>query len=291
MKVEVWRHDPVAVIKELIESPLIGGKNQYTPCRVYQDEKCKNHEYGEMNEGDWVWETQEKLLEGATVVPVILSSDKTSLMLFSGDKQAYPVYLAIGTTDHKVRRQTSAHAMVLIGYIPVTKLECFSKARQAVEGYQLFHNSMEAILEPLINAGKNGVIMTCADGMERRVYPILAAYVADYPEQCLVVGCQENSCPTCTMDPKQRGDPVHSVLRDPDKTLTILAQQACGDDPPKFAKQCLWPINPFWRDLPHCNIFQSITPNLLHQLHKGVFKDHTVSWASKAVPGGTDEVD
>src|SRR5277367_5471569 len=54
---------------------------------------------------------------------------------------------------------------------------------------------------------------------------------------------------------------------------------------------CLRPIDPFWRDLPHCNIFACITPDLLHQLHKGLFKDHIVSWATEATEGGEDEID
>ncbi|KAF8054072.1 hypothetical protein FPV67DRAFT_1442201, partial [Lyophyllum atratum] len=291
-EVELWHRNPVECIQELLENPLIGARNAYTSQRVFRNQDCTNREYGEMNTGDWWPETQqEKLPLGATLVPVILSSDKTSLTSFSGDKQAYPVYLGIGTTAHEIRRQPSAHAMVLVGYVPVTKLECFSKNRRSLEGYQLFHECMRVILKPLIDAGKNGVRMNCADGFVRITYPIVAAYVADYPEQCLVVGCQENSCPKCTVKPKKRGDPIHSVLRDPEKTVRILAEKARGEHPAEFIRQSLRPINPFWKDLPYCNIFACITPDILHQLHKGVFKDHIVSWASAAVPGGAEEVD
>jgi len=181
--------------------------------------------------------------------------------------------------------------MVLIGYIPVCKLECFSKKTRSGEGYQLFHECMRALLKPLIDAGKNGIDMICADGFIRTVYLIIAAYIADYPEQCLVACCKESACPRCLVNPKERGARLFSVLRDHDTILDVLKEKATGDNPSEFKKYSLRAINPFWKDLPHCDIFSAMTPDLLHQLHKGVFKDHIVSWAIQSVDGGEQEID
>jgi hypothetical protein len=85
---------------------------------------------------------------------------------------------------------------------------------------------------------------------------------------------------------------VYSPPRDPQHSIDLLRNAASGA---RHAKAELkreglrpnWP--PFWKDLPHTNIFSSFTPSLLHQLHKGVFKDHLFAWCREIL--GDKEMD
>ena len=55
----------------------------------------------------------------ATIAPVILSSDKTHLSRFSGDKKAWPVYLTIGNTHSRMRNSPSKMTIILVALLPV----------------------------------------------------------------------------------------------------------------------------------------------------------------------------
>ena len=227
---------------------------------------------------------QECLPAGATIAAVTIGSDKTNLTRFSGDKYAWPVYITIGNIEKATRRKPSENAVILLGYLPVTKLDKFSAPRRSAIQHQLFHNGMSVLLEPLIKAGTNGVEILCSDGKIRLIFPILAAYVADHPEQCLVACIKENRCPKCLVHRLRSGDPISSELRDVTETLDILqAASLKVDDDEEFDKHGLRPVDPFWKNLPHCDIFSTFTPDLLHQLHKGMFGDHVSEWACNTI--------
>jgi Plavaka transposase len=132
---------------------------------------------------------------------------------------------------------------------------------------------------------------TGADGWVHMVYPILTAYIADFLEQCLVACCLESWCPRCLVWHNECGLPVWSDLQDHKKTIKILRQHAEGLKPKAFISQGLRPVNPFWANLPHTDIFQSFTPDIHHQLHKDIFKDHFISWSTEVVDGGSNKVD
>ncbi|KAK7035124.1 hypothetical protein R3P38DRAFT_3493923 [Favolaschia claudopus] len=282
--VELWYRDPVECIKELLGNPLFKDQG-YEPSRLFKkfvDEKLENRKFSEMWTADFWWEIQKLLPKGATLIPIILASDKTQLTRFSGDKQAWPVYITIGNIDKKTRRSPSHGATILLGYIPVPKLEIFIKKRRSAIAYQLYHDCMRKILATVVTAGNKGELMACADRCRRLGFPILAAFIADYPEQCLVCGCKENTCPVY---------PGSAPWRDPDETLEILRAQANGECPIEFVEQQLRAIQPFWADLPHANIFRSMTPDLLHESHNGAFGDHAVKWTTQAMAGGEAEID
>lgn len=117
------------------------------------------------------------------MVPIILSSDKKQLSVFSGDKTAYPVYLTIGNIPKSIRRKPSQHVQILLAYLPTDSLDGAELSEDAarVARARLFHYVMSIVMESLKTATREGLEMTSGDGAIRHCFPIPACYVADYP--------------------------------------------------------------------------------------------------------------
>src|SRR6266478_1608095 len=126
--------------------------------------------------------TLEEQKPGATVVPILLSSDRTQVTQF-GSKTAYPVYLTIGNLPKHIGRKPARRGQILLAYLPTTKLKhVTSDVAHRRMLLNLFHSCLKKILQPLEDIGIEGIAMADGNGVLRRIHPILAVYIGDYPE-------------------------------------------------------------------------------------------------------------
>jgi hypothetical protein len=131
-------------------------------------------------------ESLEALRPGATIVPVIISSDKTQLTHFR-NKQAYPVYLTIRNIPKDIRCKPLCHAQLLVTYLPTTKLGGIgNKAAWCRALANLFYGCMGKLLDLIASHGKAGLPMMSSDGVWWQCHPIFTIFIGDYPEQTLV---------------------------------------------------------------------------------------------------------
>src|ERR1700677_5065598 len=227
---------------------------------------------------------------GATVLPVIISSDKTQLTLFRS-KSAYPIYLTIGNIPKAIRSKPTQQAQLLMGYIPTTRLKHIkNKAARRRALANLFHSCMHRVLLPLESYGETGIAMATGDGIWYRCHPILATFIGDYPEQSLVACTSNGRCPKCMVPRDEIGSGSRFPLRNFGDAVRIYSLS--DHNPTAFHAACrnasLKPTyHPFWESLPFTNIFLSITPDILHQLHQGILK-HMVTWLAEL---RCDEID
>ncbi|KAH7102016.1 hypothetical protein BKA62DRAFT_617982 [Auriculariales sp. MPI-PUGE-AT-0066] len=287
---DLYFRNPLDVIGDLLADPTFADHMSFAPQHRYTDESRTCRQYSEMSSGNWWWKTQAKLPQGATVLPIIVASDKTQLTSFTGKHECYPVYITIGNISKDVRRAPSMRAMRLIGYLPAGKLDkSLSELAKRRLRAELFHKCMRRIFEPLFEPAHNGVCLADSQGCVRSCHPILAAYIADYPEQCLV-SCVSygQACPVCMSLKDDFGRDIHGDLRDPQCTLASL-RRASTRKTARASKAVLKgaglaPIqDPFWADWTHANIHAAMSSDVLHQLVQGIGK-HIVQWLIALAP-------
>jgi hypothetical protein len=113
----------------------------------------------------------------------------------------------------------------------------------------------------------------CADGFQQHCYPLLAAWVGDYPEQVMVAQVSYGSCPMCEIP---KGAPMgHSTFRPRNNSTDqyIYSEQLADNNIDALRTLGVRPIcNQFWQH-PLCNVYWLWQPDELHQLLLGFVKD------------------
>ncbi|KAG1758018.1 hypothetical protein EDB19DRAFT_1936650 [Suillus lakei] len=244
--------------------------------------------YHKMHTGKWWWNSQKHLdreCPGMTIIPIIISSDKTQVTLFH-NKTAYPIYMTIGNIPKEIHRKVSHQVHVLLAYLPTTRLEhVTNKASHHRMLTNLYHACVGHVLAPLAAAGIDGINIC---------HPLFACFAGDYLEQVLVTGVKTTQCPSCDVPSDELGLAAGAANYQPQDLNTLLnALSALNEGGLAFVHACaeagIKPIiHPYWEGLPFVNIFKSITPDILHQLYQGLVK-HLLAWLSDAC--GSAEID
>ena len=131
--------------------------------------------------------------------------------------------------------------------------------------------------------------MVCADGQARRVVPLIATYVADYPEQCLVSCTKYGTCPRCTAEAEELEHMGKFEDRTTQSTMDIIERAKQNATSNRAFYQAILKdgvgtgvLQPFWHGYPWADIHLSISVDVLHQLYQGVMK-HLVSWVQRVM--------
>ncbi|KZP02250.1 hypothetical protein FIBSPDRAFT_703416, partial [Athelia psychrophila] len=280
---EVWFRDPRELIKNLLSNSDFDGEFDYTPYQEYDGDE--NHRYQHFFSGNWAWRQADLISEdegthGAMFVPIILGSDKTTVSVGTGHNEYWPVYMSIGNIQNNVRR---AHrdGMVLLGFLPIAKTDKTQAESEDFRNFrrQLSHTCIAQMLKPLKNGFTKPEPMRCPDGHFRRAIYGAGPYIADYPEQCMLTAIVQGWCPKCMV---LSSDLEQEAMSRSQKLANELAEfHELGELWAKFG--IIGDIVPFTADFARADINELISPDILHQLIKGTFKDHLVSWIEEII--------
>ncbi|KAH7905240.1 hypothetical protein BJ138DRAFT_1138338 [Hygrophoropsis aurantiaca] len=278
---EVCYRDPREMLRNMLANPDFDGEIDYAPYRDF--DANEKREYKDLMSGDWAWQQADLIAKdpathGSTFVPVILGSDKTTVSVATGQTDYYPLYMSIGNVHNNVRR-AHRNAVAVIGFLAMPKAEKEHASSEAFRKFrrQILHTSLSKILSSLKEVMTRPEIARCADGHFRRVIYGLGPYIADYEEQVVLACIVKDWCGKCTAYPNSLDSGGIKRSREhTDLLVELIDLKSLWDE---FG--LVGDLVPFTNDFPRADIHELLAPDILHQLIKGTFKDHLVTWVQE----------
>ncbi|KAH9988442.1 hypothetical protein BJV74DRAFT_885330 [Russula compacta] len=216
---------------------------------------------------------------GAMFVPIVASSDKTTVSVATGHQEYHPVYMSPGNLTN-ITQRSHGNALLPVAFLPIPKTS--KKHRQTAQFQtfcrQMYHASLACVFEPLKDGMTTPEVVKCPDGHFRRAIYGLGPYIADYPEQVWLTGIVQGWCPKCTARPENLDAPG-ARWRTQTTTDFLISTWDPGILWTDFGVRA--DILPFTHGFPRADIHDLLTPDLLHQVIKGAFKDHFVMWVNE----------
>ncbi|KAG1873111.1 hypothetical protein F4604DRAFT_1880985 [Suillus subluteus] len=241
---DVWFRDPRLLAQNILSNPDFKDEFDHAPLQEY-DTSNGVHCFQDFMSGDWCWKQADPNTIGSMFVPIILGSDKTTVSVTTGHNQYWPVYMSISNIRNNVRR-AHRNGVVLLGFlaIPTTDKESTKDAHFRKFRHQLLHSSLVKMLESFQPGMTTPEVVRSPDGHFRH------AVYAD------------------SLDDGTYGRCSH------DHTEVLVEEFELGVLSDKYG---------LVGDIVVSDIHELLSPDILHQLITGAFKDHIVTWVHKYI--------
>ncbi|KAF8548502.1 hypothetical protein OG21DRAFT_1489339 [Imleria badia] len=208
----------------------------------------------------------------------------------SGNRMAYPLLISLTNIDPEIRSKTSMHTYLLLALLPIAKFTHKQTHIWSLLQDRLTHAALNNALEPLKMAACVGYMMSGPIGNLRYCYTLLAAYIADMPEQTLLAGVGPKASLFTTATLKHFGDPTLHDPRTGSHTLTAIrkASKKCSSkDYKEFLKAAKslslnGVVEPCWDEWPLSCPSRFLHVEPLHHFHRFAW-DHDVKCCIKVV--------
>ncbi|KAF8171247.1 hypothetical protein K438DRAFT_2024120 [Mycena galopus ATCC 62051] len=287
-KYTVYFRDPRLILRSQLANPDFKDEMDYAPKQVFAADGTR--EYEDFMSGNWAWKQATEIARdpkthGAVYVPAILGSDKTTVSVATGQNDYYPLYLSNGLVHNNVRR-AHRNAVTLIGFLAIPKTDREYEGTTDFRTFRrsLFHGSLAYILESFRDGMTTTEVVLFGDGHIKckdlqSEFKDLSPdpYIADYPEQVLLTCVVQGWCPRCTASNKNLdGEGGRRTQEHTEALFDIFDHKRLWDE-----YGIIGDVLPFTWTFPRADIYELISPDLLHQVIKGTFKDHLVTWVGQ----------
>ncbi|KAF6744864.1 hypothetical protein DFP72DRAFT_1078071 [Ephemerocybe angulata] len=146
------------------------------------------------------------------VLGMMFASDATTLAMFGGSANIWPLYLLLGNDSKYRRGRPSLQLFEEVAYfetLPDQLTDWYIQHRPGKKGVpdtmkthlkrELFQAQWRVLLDDeFVHAYEHGLVVDCFDNVRRRVYPRIMTYSADYPEKIMVVNIRQKGDHPCT---------------------------------------------------------------------------------------------
>ncbi|KIK20659.1 hypothetical protein PISMIDRAFT_105401 [Pisolithus microcarpus 441] len=276
---QVFYRDTIECLQHLIHLPSNNGQHIYTDWLT----------------GDQAWELQDVLPDGATLLSIVLSSDKTHITQVR-NHQAHPLLISLANILANIHRKGSTKLYLLLALLPVPQFVHPNKCLHGILASWLLHQVISVIVKPLKMAAEVGHMMSDPIRNLKHCFTPLVAYIANTPEQHIITCVTNNALAISMAVSKQFGDPLHCAACTASKThqlLIMVKRETCAQNLSSYFQACQKQqlngvASPFWLDWALVEPSSFLNLEVLHHFFK-MFWDHDQKWCSRML--GADELD